>query len=147
MKIKEAYQLWGVRGKTLTRLGAYNSLPKLRQAWVEHHAYPDAGRAEARVYIDDVNYSVVNDTMPLPVTTREFRSAEERDANIIANAEYFTAVRFLGVGKYERHEFPTRSEAVAKAQNLSKQFKGNYLIYAVNDRGYSAYVETVKWDK
>lgn len=71
----------------------------------------------------------------------EFVSAEQRDAGIISEATHFTIVCFLGVGQYDHHERPTLKEARLLAVELAQKQKRNYMIYAVNARGYSAFVE------
>jgi hypothetical protein len=70
------------------------------------------------------------------------KSAFERDKYIIENADKFTVVRFLGSGKYERHEVWTLPEAKELATKLSTETKKAYGIYAVKGRS-DAYVETV----
>ena len=53
---------------------------------------------------------------------------------VLANAEYFTAIKYLGrkPGRrpYERHEFPTREQAIVKASELTTDIRGA-LVYAV----------------
>lgn len=61
----------------------------------------------------------------------DFQTAEERTKWIIDHADYFTAVRFLGRGHYERHEFPSISAACQGARRMSDHNGGRYLIYAV----------------
>ena len=75
---------------------------------------------------------------------REFPSRELWDSRIIDRAEYFTAIRFLGVGKYERNQFSTRKEACEIAQQLSNKNNAQYIIYAVDKFELTAYVTTIR---
>lgn len=145
MPFKNAYSLWGANKGEFTQLGTYSSLAKLKRAWTEHHAYPNVGSLQARVMVDGTS-SIINDQMPLLVL-KEFRSAEERDAHIIENAKYFTVVRFLGVGRYERHERITRKEAEELAEGLSDRNKANYMIYAVGPNDLAAFVRSYIYQK
>lgn len=63
----------------------------------------------------------------------DFETSAERDAYILEHADYFTVVRFLGYGQYERHERKTLKGAEKLASRLAKARKsGNkYMIYAV----------------
>lgn len=140
-KQKGAYSLWGANQGKLVELGTYSSRAKLAKAWTEHHSYPDVVSLRAKVTVDGIDTDITN-TMPLMVL-REFTTAEERDRHIIENAKYFTVVRFLGVGRYERHERPSRKEAVDLAEELSNKNKANYMIYAVSPNDLSAFVENV----
>ena len=64
---------------------------------------------------------------------------------VLANAEYFTAVRYLGrkPGRrpYERHDLPTREQAIAKASELGTDLRGA-LVYAVY-RTHDALTDTL----
>ncbi len=74
---------------------------------------------------------------------RDFKQAADRTQYIIQNADMFTVVKFLGVGKYDRRECPTLEEARALATTLIKNPTDRWMIYAV--RGiYDTYVETIK---
>lgn len=48
------------------------------------------------------------------------------EADILARAEYFTTVRFMGRGRYDRREFPTMAEAEKDAEGDRRA-----LIYAI----------------
>jgi hypothetical protein len=72
---------------------------------------------------------------------KDFKSAEERSAWIIKNAEMFTAVKFLGRGKYERHEYPSLEKAIEGADVLIKANGGRYMLYAVC-QGHDTYIMT-----
>jgi hypothetical protein len=75
-------------------------------------------------------------------TNKAEREAYEN--NIIANAQYYTIVRYLGQGKgYERHERPTLETAKKLARTLVEESGFGYLIYAVAGVN-STYVEAVK---
>lgn len=54
---------------------------------------------------------------------------ESYEIDVYENAVYFTASCFLGVGKYERHEFKTELDAVTYAAN--NQRCRPWAIYAV----------------
>lgn len=136
------YQLWAVNDKAECRIGSFKTLSRLQTAWTKNIKH---GSLQARVYTGD-SYSIINDQMPVPVL-REYSTALERDSAIEKEAAYFTIVRFLGVGQYERHEMPTKEEAVALAEALSKKVRGNYMIYAVNERGNQAYISTVLYKR
>ena len=60
----------------------------------------------------------------------DFKTVEDRSRWIISHADMFTAVRFHGRGKYERHEFKNLFEAEAAAKQLAEDTGGRYLIYA-----------------
>lgn len=134
------YELWLVRGRHEKMLGSYVDEPKLKKAWLKHTG-EGALKALHRVGDQEI---VINDRMPIP-ELKEYRSGTDRDAKIMARAVYWTAVAFHGVGQYERHERPTRKEAVTLARKLAKHNKKDYMIYAVDKRELSAYAETVKW--
>lgn len=140
-KALKPYQLWAIKAHRATLCGDFNTLAQLQRAWRRHH-----GSAALRaVQIVGGTEVEINDQMP--IMTRElteFRSSEERDQYIIENAIYFTVVRFLGVGQYERHERPSREEAITLGEALAKNNKANYLIYAVGPQDWSAYVTTMK---
>lgn len=64
--------------------------------------------------------------------TGDFESAAERDKWVIAHANLFTVVRYLGPGHgYERHEVKNLLEAVALAKHMADMVDRIYLIYAV----------------
>ena len=64
--------------------------------------------------------------------TNDFESIAERDAWMIANAEYFTVGRRLGPREgYERHEVHTLDDAEKLAANLAKKANRIYMIYAI----------------
>ncbi len=60
----------------------------------------------------------------------DFKTVEERSQWIIHHADLFTAVRFHGYGKYERHEFTDRQTAETTARRLANESGGRYLISA-----------------
>lgn len=63
----------------------------------------------------------------------DFKTADDRTAYIIANADYFTCVRrkaSVGTG-YERHEVPTLERAEELARELANAAQKPYMIYAV----------------
>lgn len=129
-------------------VGSYPTIARLKKAWLKEKAKSTSVPLQARVHYGG-NYSVINDQMPEdsgPVL-REFSSAEERDAHIIANAEYFTVVRFLGVGRYERNQTSSYEEALKLAQELSDKNQAGYLVYAVDDKNLTAYVTSIKHPK
>lgn len=142
------YELWYKTAKKYKKLGSFNNLERLQNAWSkalkEYHFH----LLEARIRMGPV-YKVANDLMPLAATSGhlDFKTSQERDDYIITNAKYFTIVRFLGVGKYERHEKPTLEEAEELALALSGDKKGNYLIYAVGPLNLSAFVKSVIFKK
>ena len=72
----------------------------------------------------------VRETFP----DKQLTNSQERDLRdryIIDHADYFTIIRFLGVGQYERHERKTLKKAETLAKKLVKENKGRYMIYAV----------------
>lgn len=137
------YELWGTTktaGST-RRLGTYSVLPRLQTAWQKYVGV--ATRLDAFHLVGDQKINI-NDQMPkVDRPLSEFTTAEARDSGIIKDAAYFTAVRFLGVGKYERHERDSLEEIMTLAEGLSKENKANYMIYAVNARGYQAFVKNL----
>ncbi len=77
------------------------------------------------------------------IEEKEFTTAERRDQQIIDAAIHFTIVCFRGVGKYDRAQRTTLKKARLLAKKLASKNERRYLIYAVNSKGNSAYVETV----
>jgi len=75
----------------------------------------------------------------------EFKTVEERSRWIIDHADMFTAIRFHGRGKYERHEFKDLATAKAVAKVLAQQSGGRYLIYACSGI-YDTFVENATND-
>lgn len=65
------------------------------------------------------------------------------EAEVIANAEYFTA--FIQVRPGERYNVRKESEAEARdeAAALANHFKRSSLVYAVNPQGRQALVTTI----
>jgi len=141
----EGYQLWGVRPAkvALVKLKGFPNLRQLKTAWRKTLEQGTARQLQARLYLTDTEYKVINDQMET-VELREFNSSAQRDQRIIDGAIYFTAVCFLGTGQYDRQEKPTLGEVRELALKLAKQRKKNYIIYAVNKQGNSAYVETIR---
>ena len=72
----------------------------------------------------------------------DFATANDRHEHILKNADYFTAVAFMGRGQYDRHERKTQQEAEAVAEALAKQRKKRYMIYAVAG-GSDTYIKTI----
>lgn len=72
-----------------------------------------------------------------------FESYRDRDDWIRDNAKYFTVVRHLGRGKYERVEKPTLQEAQETAGCMAQEAKRPYIIYAVTEGGHAAFVQSV----
>lgn len=72
----------------------------------------------------------------------DWASALDRDKWFLENAEYFTIVRFKGVGDYERHERGSETEATELAEELVKGNNHRYAIYAVV-RNESAFVKAI----
>lgn len=73
----------------------------------------------------------------------DFATEADRRHYIISQADYFTAVVFMGVGRYERIECPTLDVAQAVAQRGADHMNKQFMIYAI--RGTSdTLVETVK---
>ena len=60
----------------------------------------------------------------------DFKTPGERTKWIVDNATMYTAVKFLGRGQYERHEYPSLEEAKVTAKHLAKTHGGRYMIYA-----------------
>lgn len=143
--MKRPFEIWALRDNGETLLGSYLSLPKMKAVWKEYKGQ------ETLIAKQNVGGRgiVITDQMPERPQRglTEFRTAEERDAAIIEQAEYFTIVRFLGVGQYERHERKTREEAIKLGETLSEKVRGNYLIYAVNASGRNAYVQSIIYRK
>lgn len=76
--------------------------------------------------------------------TGDFESIAERDAWMIANAEYFVVGRRLGPGEgYERHECKTLAEAETLARRMFERVNKPYLIYAVVGN-HDAFVKAIK---
>lgn len=73
----------------------------------------------------------------------DFESVDARDQWIEDNADYFTVVRHEGLGKYERHEVPTKDAAMSKAAELAAKRDKVYMVYAVAGIG-SAFIDLVK---
>jgi hypothetical protein len=140
----EPYQLWGIRPTRLAivKLGGYPSLRRLKTAWVKTLKGGTGRSLEARLYTTTQCYTVINDQMD-HVELREFNSSLQRDQRIIDEAEYFTVVAFLGVGQYSRNEVPNITEAHRLGEELARQNKRNYMIYAVNKKGNSAFVGSI----
>jgi hypothetical protein len=69
---------------------------------------------------------------------------EAHTANVIANADYFSAVVFRGRGRFERKEGKTLEEARELARALLREVGGQRPagIYAVKDV-YEVHVENV----
>ena len=141
----EPYQLWGIRlaRMAVVKLGGYPSLRRLKSEWTKVLKNNSARSLEARLYTTPTEYAIINSEMD-HVELREFNSSAQRDQRIIDEAEYFTIVCFLGVGQYERHEKETLEKARKLARKLAKNKKKDYMIYAVNARGNSAFVESTK---
>lgn len=143
----QPFEIWALRNNGEALVGSYNSLPRLKSAW--GRVKGNTPLKAKQIVGDDV--FDITDQMPVRPTKvnglTEFRSAEERDGAIIDAAEYFTIVRFLGVGQYERHERKTRKEAIELGEHLSKEVRGNYIVYAINDVGRSAYVTSIIYKK
>lgn len=141
----DPYQLWGIRRTRLAivKLDAYPSLARLKRAWKRTLEQGIATSLEARSYFNDDDFVVINKEMP-NVELREFNTSIQRDSNIIANAEYFTIVCFRGVGVYDRKQRKTLQKARQLAKALAKETKRKYMIYAVNSKGNSAFVETIR---
>jgi hypothetical protein len=57
------------------------------------------------------------------------------DAQQIARASYFTAVLFLGRGRYDRRTAATLSEIRDAAKTMSDEFGRRAMIYAVSPEG------------
>lgn len=144
-KMTDPYQLWGVQAprKTIAMLGDYKTLRRLKTAWRRYVEKGMATNLEARLYTTGKGYTVINDQMDV-VELREFSSSIARDQDILRNATHFTIVAFLGTGRYERHKRDTLEEARQLGEELARERKKNYMIYAVNSRGNSAYVEYIK---
>ena len=63
--------------------------------------------------------------------TGDFLTIAERDDWIIANADYYTVVRYLGpLNGYERHEVKSLDAAKKLAGRMAKKAGRPYLIYA-----------------
>lgn len=134
-KSTKPYELWGTRGL----MGSYGGLQALKKAWAEN------GQMSLAAYhiVGDQKINI-NEKMPQrEAVLTEFRTSKERDDHIIKNAAYFTIVRFLGVGQYERHEKNTLEEAVSLGLELSKSNKANYMVYAVAKNERSAFVQNI----
>lgn len=142
------YELWYKTAKKYKKLGSFNNLERLKKAWVEAAKEYHFHLLEARIRTGPA-YKVANDLMPPTATSGhiDFKTSQERDDYIIKNAKYFTIIRFLGVGKYERHEKPTLGEAEELALALSGDKQGNYMIYAVGPLSLSAFVKSVIFQK
>lgn len=69
-----------------------------------------------------------------------YRNREDWEQTIAANADYFTASRFLGRANYATVEAPSLEEARKEAQKLLEQYGGTIMIYAIA-QGHSAHVE------
>ncbi len=63
----------------------------------------------------------------------DFPTAELRNRWIFDHAEYWTAVAFMGQGKYKRLEFPNSMEAVNHGRMAAHIDGKQYMIYAVAD--------------
>lgn len=138
-KDKGEFELWKtVRGEQKL-LGTYTTAAQLQRSWRKHYD----GFALRAYRIVGGKRVDIGDMMPKKYAgLSEYTSPEERDSSIIAMAEYFTIVRFLGVGQYERHERKTRREAKELGNELASKNKANYMIYAVTPTGRTAFVET-----
>lgn len=133
------YALWvlTLEDPTWRVFKTYKTVKQLAKGWEKHVAVTSI---QARANVEGVWYDI-SDQMPARVL-KEYRSAEERDTLIIEGAEYFTVVRFLGVGQYERHRCSDLKEATTLSENLSKQNRANYMVYAVSPSGRSAFVKS-----
>lgn len=61
----------------------------------------------------------------------KWETYQERDQDIISNAEYWTLIRRQNL-RYERQEFPTREAAVDAAKRaIRRDPEKRFLIYAV----------------
>lgn len=70
----------------------------------------------------------------------------ERQQKLIEEAEYFTVIRFCGVGVYERREVSNKDEAMKLAEKLCRETQKNYLVYAVKGT-QDTYVTSFQWSK
>lgn len=61
---------------------------------------------------------------------------------VVQHAEYYTVVKFLGVGVYERYELREFTAAYRAAKCLVALQGGRYMIYAVAGP-HDAYITTV----
>ena len=74
----------------------------------------------------------------------DFKTADDRDQWIKANADYWTAVYFHGRGHYERHEFKDRLSAETAARRMANDNRNKpVMIYAVAD-GHDSFVIAIK---
>jgi len=62
----------------------------------------------------------------------DFASQDDRHKYILDHVEYFTAVVFLGVGKYYRVEVATEELARHAADSMSEFTQRPVMIYAVS---------------
>ena len=74
-------------------------------------------------------------------TPPRLSSRKEWDEHVIANAEYFTACKFLGRARYKTVKALTLALARARARELADTYGGSVMIYAVTSNGHSAHVE------
>ncbi len=72
-----------------------------------------------------------------------FKSHDERDSYFRDNAEYFTLVKKVGVGNYDRNEFKTLAEALKAGQTKATISGGGWMIYGVIGE-QSALITTIK---
>ncbi|GAA2888005.1 hypothetical protein GGQ99_004780 [Aminobacter niigataensis] len=65
---------------------------------------------------------------------------DEYNADIIANAAYFTACRKTGVGRYDKREAPTQDAIRTIAAEMGR----GTIIYAIGPTGRQAFVDTIR---
>lgn len=73
----------------------------------------------------------------------DFKTWQERDIYFRDNADYFTLVKKVGVGNYERTEYKSLADARKAGHTKATVGGGGWLIYAVIGE-QSALVEAIK---
>ena len=74
--------------------------------------------------------------------TPDFQTSDERDAYFRDHADFFTVVKKVGVGVYDRTEYKTLAEAMRAAHTKATISGGGWLVYAVIGE-QSAFVASV----
>ena len=72
----------------------------------------------------------------------EFKTATQRSEWIKNNADMYTAVRFHGRGRYERHEYRDYPSAVTAAKRMANESGKHFMVYAVAGI-YDTWIQTI----
>jgi hypothetical protein len=71
------------------------------------------------------------------------KTVTEYEAEVAAAAATFTASQFLGAGRFDTREFPTREAAVAAGREMKAANGRPVLIYGIAPGNRSVLLETI----